>query len=43
MAAVDRDVVDGIVAELGRVPLVEAEVEQGCALAVDTTPAGRQS
>ena len=43
VAAVDRDVVDGIVADLGRVPLVEAEVEQGCALAVDTTPAGRQS
>jgi hypothetical protein len=40
VAATDRATVDGIVAELGRVPIVEAEVEQGCALPSDTTPSG---
>ena len=40
VAAPDRQTVDGIVAELGRTPLVEAEVEQGCALPPDTTPIG---
>jgi len=38
VAASDRDVVDGIVAELGRTPIVEAQVDQGCALPPDTTP-----
>jgi hypothetical protein len=38
VAANDRSVVDGIVAELGRAPIVEAKVEQGCALPPDTTP-----
>jgi hypothetical protein len=38
VAAGDRTVVDGIVSQLGRTPIAEAEVEQGCALAVDTTP-----
>ncbi len=38
VAANERDVVDGILAELGRTPLVEAEVEQGCALPVDQSP-----
>jgi hypothetical protein len=43
VAATDRQTVDGIVAELGRTPLVEAEVEQGCALPPDTTPIGSVS
>jgi len=43
LAAADRDVVDGIVAELGRAPIVEAEVDQGCALPVDTSPVAPQS
>jgi hypothetical protein len=43
IAARDRSVVDGIVAELGRTPLVEAEVVQGCAPPVDTTPIADQS
>ncbi len=38
VAATDRTVVDGIVARLGQTPVVEAEVEQGCAPTVDTTP-----
>jgi hypothetical protein len=38
VAANERDVVDGIVAQLGRTPIVEAEVEQGCALPVDRSP-----
>jgi hypothetical protein len=40
VAATDRAIVDGIVAELGRTPIVEAEVDQGCALPPDTTPIG---
>ncbi len=43
IAARDRDIVDGIVAELGRTPLVEAEVVQGCAPPVDTTPTANQT
>jgi hypothetical protein len=43
IAAVDRTTVDGIVAELGRTPIVEAEVEQGCALPPDTTPVANQT
>ena len=43
IAAADRTTVDGIVAELGRTPIVEAEVEQGCALPPDTTPVGNQT
>jgi len=43
VAANDREVVDGIVAELRRTPIVEAEVEQGCALPPDTTPVGSVS
>lgn len=38
VAAPDRTTVDGIVAELGRAPIIEAEVDQGCALPPDTTP-----
>jgi hypothetical protein len=43
VAANEREVVDGIVAQLGRTPIVEAEVEQGCALPVDRSPAGSVS
>jgi hypothetical protein len=43
VAANERAVVDGIVAELGRAPIVEAEVEQGCALPPDTTPVANQT
>jgi hypothetical protein len=43
VAATDRSIVDGIVAQLGRAPIVEAEVEQGCASPVDTTPVAPQS
>jgi len=40
LAAPDRSTVDGIVAALGRAPIVEAEVDQGCALPPDTSPIG---
>jgi len=43
VAAADRQTVDGIVAALGRTPIVEAQVEQGCALPPDTTPVGSVS
>lgn len=43
VGATDRGVVDGIVAELGRTPIVEAEVEQGCAPPIDTTPVANQT
>jgi hypothetical protein len=43
VAAPDRSTVDGIVAELGQAPIVEAEVDQGCALPPDTTPIADQT
>lgn len=43
VAAPERAVVDDIVARLGRAPIVEAIVEQGCAAPPDRTPVARQS
>jgi hypothetical protein len=43
VAASERGTVDGIVTELARTPIVEAEVEQGCALPPDTTPIANQT